>query len=236
MELALDRVTVQYDERVALKAVSASFPLGTHALVTGPAASGKTTLVKVLAGLLAPTEGAVLWDGRSVASLTLAERRRQQSQLGMVFQSDALFDSMSVLGNVMYPLIRRRVPEKDARLRAAVVLEQVGLADAADRLPETLSGGMRKRAGIARAIVAEPAVLFADDPLAGLDAETAAQVAALFASVSKKRTLIVCAPEPLPDEMGLPLPRWLILDEGQLVHDGAPIENFSFEHGNAEGA
>ncbi|MFZ5468790.1 MAG: ATP-binding cassette domain-containing protein [Myxococcota bacterium] len=197
MELRADKLVVFRDGRLALDGVDWELPAGCRALVTGPASSGKTTLLKALAALLPATHGRVLWDGVDVATLSYEARRAGQARLGMVFQTDALFDSMSVLDNVRLPLLRRRVSEAEATLRAEEALRQVGLLDAAHALPERLSGGMKKRAGIARAIVARPELLLADDPLAGLDPHTARSVCELLLEVSQGRALLVAAPEPI---------------------------------------
>ena len=204
---------------LALAQLDLVLPMGAQAMVLGLAGSGKTTLLKALAGLYLPSQGEVRWDGDDLAKLGEDERRRRQAAFGMVFQTDALFDSLSVLDNVTLPLLRRNVPASDARTRAAEALASVGLAAFADVPPERLSGGMKKRAGIARAIVARPAVLLADDPLAGLDPATGRQVAELLLRVARGRTLLVAGPEPLA---ALPLPRWLWLSHGRLAHDGAP--------------
>ncbi len=218
MDLRLSQITVRFQGVAALQGLSADFAPGSRALVLGGASSGKTTLLKVLAGLRPPDEGQVLWDGRDTRSLDLQQRRAGQTRFGMVFQSDALFDSMTVLQNVLLPL-RRKLRQEEARKAAVAVLGSVGLGDALDTYPERLSGGMRKRAGLARALVAQPEVLLADDPLAGLDPATGRQVAELLAAFAQGRTLIVASPEPLPF---LEFPRWLFLRRGRLVHDGPP--------------
>jgi phospholipid/cholesterol/gamma-HCH transport system ATP-binding protein len=219
MELRADRLTVLHAGRPVLRDVSCAFTPGSRVLVLGRSGSGKTTLLKALAGLAAPAGGHVLWNGEDVARMTSAEKRARQTAFGMVFQTDALFDSMTVRHNVLLPLERRRVPREEAEARADEVLRAVGLADAADALPERLSGGMRKRAGIARALAARPSVLLADDPFAGLDPGTARQVARVLLEVAGSGTLLVAAPEAPPE---LPLPRWLYLRDGRLLHDGPP--------------
>ncbi|NOK32518.1 ATP-binding cassette domain-containing protein [Corallococcus exercitus] len=219
MDLRAEALGIRYGARTVLEPTDCHVPPGTQALVLGRSGSGKTTLLKAFAGLLRPSSGRVTWDGQDVARLTAPERRRQQASFGFVFQTDALFDSLTVRQNVMQPLLRRRVPEAEARERTDAVLHSVGLTDAADTLPERLSGGMKKRAGLARAIAARPAVLLADDPFAGLDPGTARQVARVLLEVAGKGTLLVAAPEAPVD---LPLPRWLYLQGGRLVHDGAP--------------
>ncbi|XXF74914.1 ATP-binding cassette domain-containing protein [Myxococcaceae bacterium GXIMD 01537] len=230
MELRADRLTVKWGTRTVLQEVDCALPGGSRALVLGRSGAGKTTLLKALAGLVRPSSGAVRWDGQEVARLRPAERRERQAAFGMVFQTDALFDSLTVRENVLLPLRRRRVPEEEAQARALEVLRAVGLQDAAETLPERLSGGMKKRAGIARALAARPSVLLADDPFAGLDPGTARQVARVLLEVAGTGTLIVAAPEVPVD---LPLPRWLYLDEGRLVHDGPPAPEL--ERAGADG-
>ena len=219
MELRADRLSVRRGERPVLRDVECTLPPGSRVGVLGRSGAGKTTLLKVLAGLIAPAEGRVLWNGEDVAGMAPALKRSRQAAFGMVFQTDALFDSMTVRRNVMLPLERRRVPHGEAQARVDEVLRAVGLADAADALPERLSGGMRKRVGLARALAARPSVLLADDPFAGLDPGTARQVARVLEEVTGANTLIIAAPDVPPE---LRLARWLYLREGRVVHDGPP--------------
>lgn len=197
--------------------MTVTFPFGAHAGVCGGPGSGKTTLLKVLAGLRRPDEGRVLWDGQDVWALSPNERRNRQAGFGMVFQSDALFDSDSVLRNVAQPLLRRKIAKDEARICAMAALEDVGLTSSAQLLPESLSGGMKKRAGIARAIAARPKVLLADDPIAGLDPSTGSQVGELLRRVSEGRSLLIAMPDPIPF---LPMERWLLLANGRIRYDG----------------
>jgi phospholipid/cholesterol/gamma-HCH transport system ATP-binding protein len=219
MELRADRLTVRRGARSVLREVDCVLPPGSRALVLGRSGAGKTTLLKALAGLVPASAGSVRWDGQEVARLSAAERRTRQAAFGMVFQTDALFDSLTVRQNVLLPLRNRGVGQEEAHARAGEVLQAVGLLEAADVLPERLSGGMKKRAGIARALAARPSVLLADDPFAGLDPGTARQVARVLLEVAGSGTLLVVAPD-APAE--LPLPRWLYLRDGRLVHDGPP--------------
>ena len=213
MHLELKSVEVRFGSVVALDSISLEFPPGTQALLWGPAGGGKTMLLKVFAGLVLPTKGFVHWGEQDVASLDHEQRRDAQAAFGFVFQTDALFDSMTVLDNVRLPLRKRKVHEAEATERAREALEQVGLTAAAGKHPEELSGGMKKRAGIARAIVARPQVLLADDPFAGLDPSTEAQIARLLLKVSEGRTLIAAVPDPLES---LPLPRQLRIVAGRV--------------------
>jgi ABC-type transporter Mla maintaining outer membrane lipid asymmetry ATPase subunit MlaF len=219
MDLHADRLILQRGGRSALDGVSLALPMGTRVLVLGVAQSGKTALLKALAGLARPSGGTVRWDGEDAQAFSAEERRARQARVGFVFQSDALFDSSPVLENVRLPLLRRRVPGPEATARARSALEAVGLGAAERALPEQLSGGMRKRAGLARALVTQPEVILADDPLAGLDPATAVGVADLLARSSENRTLVVAASDP-PE--ALELPRWIVLSAGRVLYDGPP--------------
>lgn len=213
MDLGLKSVSVKFGAVTAVDDISIELPAGSQALLWGPAGGGKTTLLKVLAGLVLPSSGDVRWGAEHVTSLSSDARREAQAAFGFVFQTDALFDSMSVVDNVRLPLRKRGVSEAEATMRAHEVLEQVGLLAAARKRPEDLSGGMKKRAGIARAIVARPQVLLADDPFAGLDPVTEGQIARLLLQVSEGRTLIAALPDPLES---LPLPRQLRIVGGRI--------------------
>ena len=173
--IELEAVEVVLGGRRVLGPLSGSFGGGNLAVI-GPSRSGKTTLFRTMVGLCRPDSGRVLIDGEDLARLSSQALRQARLKTGLVFQSDALFDSLDVLGNVTFPLLRRGVPPGAARARALDMLRAVGLDAQAHSLPEGLSGGMKKRLGLARAIVARPRYLLADDPLAGLDPGTAARM------------------------------------------------------------
>lgn len=213
MELAARSLSLTFGQVHALEDVTLSVPAGSRLVLCGPAGGGKTSLLKCLAGLVRPTAGAVTWDGRDVGAMTKDERRAAQVAFGMVFQTDALFDSMTVLDNVLLPLRKRGVGEDEAKESALEALTRVGLRDAALKRPEVLSGGMKKRAGVARAIVARPVVLLADDPFAGLDPVTEGSIASLLLEVSEGRTLIVALPDPVAS---LPIERRVRLVGGKV--------------------
>jgi phospholipid/cholesterol/gamma-HCH transport system ATP-binding protein len=220
VELTAEGISVRHGEVVALDGAGLRVLPGERVLVLGWTGAGKTTLLKVLAGLLRPEAGTVLWNDEDPWRLGLAQRRARQAAFGMVFQADALFDSMNVLANVELPLLRRGVAPEEARDRALEVLAHVGLAQAASTFPERLSGGMRKRAGLARAIVARPEILLADDPLSGLDPATAGEVTARIEDAAQGKTLVWAAVEP---PATLPFARWVWLERGRVAHDGPPL-------------
>ena len=210
MILARD-LSVSFSGRTVLGPLSGAFGEGVM-LVAGPAQSGKTTLLKALCGLVSPATGSVSVDGLDLASSSRA-RAEARAAFGMVFQNDALFDSLDALANVALPLLRRGVARTEARERAHEALGQVGLAGHEHALPERLSGGMRKRLGLARAIVARPRYLVADDPFAGLDPGTTARVRDLLVSLwGEHGGLVVAMADPKP--MWPHASRALVLDAG----------------------
>jgi phospholipid/cholesterol/gamma-HCH transport system ATP-binding protein len=219
--IELRDLTIFHDRQRALGPLSGVFGEGTL-VVAGPAQCGKTTLLKAMCGLVVPTSGQVLIDGEDLAAADSDRLAALRARLGMVFQSDALFDSMDALANVALPLLRRSLTRREAEARAREALAQVGLAGQERALPERLSGGMRKRLGLARAIVARPRLLLADDPLAGLDPGTSARVLDLLFDLWRGRGgLIIATADPGPlwercDEV-------LVLDAGEPVARG-PVD------------
>lgn len=163
----------KFGNQTVLDNINAIFDNGKANLIIGQSGAGKTVLLKCIVGLLEPEEGKVLYDGRNILSFNKREKQMLRREMGMLFQNAALFDSMSVLENVMFPLDMFSDKTYNERLkRARFCLERVNLLDAQDKSPEELSGGMQKRAAIARAIALEPRYLFCDEPNSGLDPKT----------------------------------------------------------------
>lgn len=162
-----------FDERVVLNDINAVFEDGKTNLIIGRSGSGKTVLIKNIIGLMLPDSGAILYDGRDLTAMTKKETNHLRREMGMLFQGSALFDSMTVLENVMFPLdMFSRDSSKERRSRAEFCLERVNLQDAGHLFPSEISGGMMKRAAIARAIALQPKYLFCDEPNSGLDPKT----------------------------------------------------------------
>lgn len=162
-----------FENQEVLKGISALFENGKTNLIIGKSGAGKTVLLKCIVGLLDPDSGTITYDERSTSSMSKKERLHMRQEIGMLFQNAALFDSMSVLENVMFPLDMFSPMTYNERVaRARACLERVNLIEAQDKSPEELSGGMQKRAAIARAIAMNPKYLFCDEPNSGLDPQT----------------------------------------------------------------
>jgi phospholipid/cholesterol/gamma-HCH transport system ATP-binding protein len=159
-----------FGDRQVLRGVSLSVPAGTTCVILGGSGSGKTVLLKHLIGLHTPDRGQVLVEGEDLVPLGPERLAQVRRKFGMVFQAAALFDSMSVFDNVAFPLREHtRMSEPDIRERVHARLELVGLRDVDLRFPAELSGGMRKRVGLARAVVLDPRIVLYDEPTTGLD-------------------------------------------------------------------
>ena len=162
-----------FEDKEVLHDINAVFEEGKTNLIIGQSGSGKTVLMKNIVGLLTPTRGQVLYDGRDFVQMNKREQVLIRREMGMIFQSAALFDSMSVLENVMFPLdMFSDQNQADRERRARFCLERVNLKGAEDKLPGEISGGMQKRVAIARAIALNPKYLFCDEPNSGLDPKT----------------------------------------------------------------
>ena len=162
-----------FDEKTVIDDLSVLFDAGKTNLIIGRSGSGKTVFMKMLIGLLSPTSGQILYDGRNLPSMRKKELNALRREMGMLFQGSALFDSMTVLENVMFPLTMfTRETKKEQEKRANFCLERVNLKEAGNLFPGEISGGMMKRVAIARAIALNPKYLFCDEPNSGLDPKT----------------------------------------------------------------
>ncbi|MBX5454607.1 MAG: ATP-binding cassette domain-containing protein [Acidobacteriia bacterium] len=181
-------LTKTFGEKEVLRGVDLDVFPGTSLVVIGGSGSGKSVLLKCLLGLLEPDSGRIEIDGQDVLALPQAARESVRAQIGMLFQNSALFDSLPVWENVAFGLLaRRKLKRKDAYVRAGEVLAQVGLAPSVLELyPAELSGGMQKRVALARAIAAEPAIMFFDEPTTGLDPIMGAVIDGLIVDCVKR--------------------------------------------------
>ena len=170
-----------------LKGISTSFEKGKTNLIIGQSGSGKTVFMKCLLGLIEPDSGTICYDNQLYSELTPSEKRNLRQEMGMVFQGSALFDSMTVAGNVMFPLeMFTRQSKSEMQDRVDFVLKRVNLIDAHHKFPSEISGGMQKRVAIARAIVMNPKYLFCDEPNSGLDPKTAILIDNLIQEITQE--------------------------------------------------
>lgn len=170
-----------------LKDINAKFLSGKTNLIIGQSGSGKTVLMKNLVGLLTPTSGEVLYDGRNFVAMNKHEKIMMRREMGMIFQSAALFDSLTVLENVMFPLDMFSTMNYRERVhRAQECLDRVNLSEAQLKYPGEISGGMQKRVAIARAIVLNPKYLFCDEPNSGLDPKTSLVIDELLHGITEE--------------------------------------------------
>ncbi len=178
-------VVKSFDGKTVLHGINATFETGKTNLIIGQSGSGKTVLMKSLVGLLKPEEGQILYDGRDIISMGSKEMKAVRKEIGMLFQGSALFDSETVLGNVMFPLIMfTRMSYGEMKDRAEFCLERVKLQGAENKYPSEISGGMQKRAAIARAIALNPKYLFCDEPNSGLDPKTSILIDELLSDIT----------------------------------------------------
>jgi phospholipid/cholesterol/gamma-HCH transport system ATP-binding protein len=176
-----------FDDIEVLKDISTVFEDGKTNLIIGQSGSGKTVLMKNLVGLFEPTSGQILYDGRDFVSLSKQEKVLMRREMGMIFQSAALFDSLTVLENVMFPLdMFSNMTLRERTRRAMDCLERVNLIGAEEKYPGEISGGMQKRVAIARAISLNPKYLFCDEPNSGLDPKTSLVIDDLLHSITRE--------------------------------------------------
>ncbi len=172
-------VVLAFDDRVILDRLSFKVLRGETKIILGGSGGGKSTIIKLVLGLLKPDEGQVLVDGEDITDYSEAQMVDVRKNIGMVFQEGALFDSLSVYDNVAYRLHEQGLSEEEVEPEVRRMLRFVNLEDAIDKMPAELSGGMRRRVGIARALIGDPKIVLFDEPTAGLDPPTARTICEL---------------------------------------------------------
>ncbi|RKR07720.1 phospholipid/cholesterol/gamma-HCH transport system ATP-binding protein [Maribacter vaceletii] len=183
----VNNIHKSFDGTHILKGVETQFENGKTNLIIGQSGSGKTVFLKCLLGLFMPEEGSISYDGKIYKDLTPDEKRNLRQEMGMVFQGSALFDSMTVAGNVMFPLeMFTKQSKSEMQDRVDIVLKRVNLIDAHHKYPSEISGGMQKRVAIARAIVMNPKYLFCDEPNSGLDPRTSIIIDNLIKEITEE--------------------------------------------------
>lgn len=185
--IELKSLNKSFEGKNVLNDINFSFENGKTSLIIGQSGSGKTVLMKCIVGLFTPERGEVLYDGRNLISMNKKEKQALRREMGMIFQNAALFDSLSVLENVMFPLdMFSNDTYRDRIRRAQFCLDRVNLIDAQNKYPGEISGGMQKRVAIARAIALQPQYLFCDEPNSGLDPKTSLVIDELIHDITKE--------------------------------------------------
>ena len=185
--IQLKSISKSFEGRSVLEDINFTFENGLTNLIIGQSGSGKTVLMKCIVGLHTPEKGEVLYDDRNLIAMGKKEKKALRKEMGMIFQSAALFDSLSVLENVMFPLdMFSNDTYRDRVRRAQFCLDRVDLIDAQKKYPGEISGGMQKRVAIARAIALNPKYLFCDEPNSGLDPKTSLVIDELIHDITKE--------------------------------------------------
>ncbi len=185
--IEVKNIIKSFDGKTILHDVSAKFYSGKTNLIIGQSGSGKTVLMKCIVGLVRPDQGEILYDGRDFMKMTDAQVKQLRHEIGMLFQGSALFDSETVLGNVMFPLMMFSGMSRAEQLeRAHFCINRVNLAGAESKYPSEISGGMQKRVAIARAIALNPRYLFCDEPNSGLDPKTSILIDELLHDITQE--------------------------------------------------
>lgn len=244
--VVFDDVSIAFDRKTVLDHVSFSLERGETRIILGPAGGGKSVLMKLANGLLRPDSGQIQVFGQEVSSMPERELFKLRAKIGMVFQESALFDSLSVEDNVAYRLHEEHVPEEEAHERVVEALKFVELEQAISKFPSELSGGMRRRVSIARAIISRPDLILYDSPTGGLDPITSTTIVELVMKqrdVSHTTSLMIThrlqdaftlamnrfnpetnKMEPIPDGGVDESTKFLVLNEGKIVFDGTTHE------------
>ena len=194
MGIKIQGICKSFGDRIVLQNIDFEFQTGTINMIIGASGSGKTVLVKCLVGLIKPDLGNIFYDELDFLHINAKDMRNLRKQIGMLFQSSALFDSLTVAENIAFPMRTfTNQTEKEIQNRVAFCLERVGMNNTQHLFPSEISGGMKKRVGIARGIVLNPKYLFCDEPNSGLDPQTAAKIDELIQDITQeyKMTTIV---------------------------------------------
>lgn len=214
-----------------LNGVNLEFPAGRLTYILGSSGAGKSVMLKHILGLLKPDSGEVWVSGRKINNLSDAQLRETRNQFGMLFQNSALFDDMTLYENVAFPLWEHtRLPDSDVRAKVTHALTILGMPKGYDKFPNEISGGMRKRVGLARAIIREPRILLYDEPTTGLDPVTRTTVDELIETLKRelKLTSIVISHD-IPSALLL-ADRIAFLHKGEIIFWGEPHEFRLCEH------
>lgn len=184
--ITIKNLSKSFEDLVVLDDVSLSVMDGENLVVFGKSGSGKSVLLKCIVGLMLPDSGEIFFEGKNVLEMNIDELNEIRKHIGFLFQGAALYDSMTVKENLEFPLIRNfNFPETEREKKVKMVLEKVGLLEAINKMPAELSGGMKKRIGLARTIITEPDLILYDEPTTGLDPITTKEISQLIVELQK---------------------------------------------------
>jgi phospholipid/cholesterol/gamma-HCH transport system ATP-binding protein len=221
----LEGVTMMYGNRAVLDKVDLKVPRGKITVVMGGSGSGKSTCLKLIVGFIRPSEGKIWIDGKDVLQLTPDQRIEVQKSIGMSFQYSALFDSMTVYDNVAFPLREHtRLSEAEIHARVVAMLERLGLPGTEDKAPSDLSGGMKKRVGVARAIMLQPKIMLFDEPESGLDPITTTSIAELIMEMRDSFRITCLVISHNLESTRLIGDKVCMLYNGKIIAEGTPAE------------
>jgi phospholipid/cholesterol/gamma-HCH transport system ATP-binding protein len=222
--VAFEQVRMAFGERVVFRALTCSLPRGKINVILGGSGTGKSTILRLIGGLVRPQSGSIKVAGEEITRLSEGEMYGVREKLGMMFQGGALLDSLTVLDNVALPLREHtNLGQKEILREARATLASVGLQDVDDLLPGQLSGGMVKRAALARAIVRRPVILLCDEPFSGLDPVSVKRIEALLTHINKQlRVTQIIVSHHIASTMRMA--DWVVLLIGEEVIEGAPAE------------
>ncbi|MBI2822272.1 MAG: ATP-binding cassette domain-containing protein [Acidobacteria bacterium] len=220
-----ERVSKSFGSLTVLDKVSFEVPRGQAFCILGRSGTGKSVTLRQMIGLIRPDSGSIFVQGEDITRMDSPGLSRIRKQVGFLFQYSALFDSISVGENVAFPLRRHtRMPESDIRRTVGNLLEQVGLEQYRDQMPSDISGGMRKRVGLARALALEPDILLVDEPSSGLDPVTSEEIDALLLDLKQRRgTTLVVVTHNIPSARRIG-DLLAVLHEGRILERGTPRE------------
>ena len=222
--IIVDQLHKAFGEQRVLQGVSFAVAPGETVAVLGRSGTGKSVLLKTIIALMNPDAGSVRVFGRDFHALDESGRLTARAGIGYVFQGAALFDSLTVMENVGFALLQRRMPEAEVRRQVLERLEMVGLADAIDKVPSELSGGMQKRVGLARAIVGEPKLILYDEPTTGLDPLTTEVINRIILRLRRKLGVTSMVVTHDVKSAFTIADRVIMLDQGRIVALGTPQE------------
>ncbi len=217
----IKHISKRFGEHIVLDDVSCHIEEGENLVLFGKSGTGKSVLLKCIVGLLTPDSGEIFVNGKNVLNFTFKELNSFRKEIGFLFQSAALYDSMSVRENLAFPLIRNfNFTPDEIEKKVKTTLEMVSLSEAIDKMPAELSGGMRKRIGLARSIITQPKIMFYDEPTTGLDPITTKEISKLIRDLQRELKMtsiavthdLICA-QIIAD-------RSIVLRDGKLIFEG----------------